>query len=77
MKMRMTEENRKLLMTDLENERVAESKVNPDYARIADELSRPIVKGYILVNRRTADWVMDNLMWYASNANNEKRKKEN
>lgn len=73
MKMRMTEKNRKLLITDLENERITESNAKVDYTRIADELNRPIVKGYILVNRRTADWVMDNLMWYASNADYEKK----
>lgn len=70
MKMRMTEEVRNLLKEDWEAERVAENKPILGFEKIIEELNRPLIKGYIFVSRRTADWIMGNLLWCRSDYQN-------
>ena len=70
MKMRMTEEVRKLLKVEWEAERVYENKPMLGFDKIIEELNRPLIKGYLVVSRRTADWIMEHLLWCRSDYQN-------
>ena len=62
MKMRMTEAGRKVLMDVRLQERRTAPKALPSKDIIVEELNRPLQKGYILISRNTADWIMEYLL---------------
>ena len=62
MKMRMTEAGRKMLIDVRFQERRTASKAQSSYDKIVEELNSPLQKGYILISRNTADWIMEHLL---------------